>query len=59
VINLGEAGGWVGNDWPTLLFVFLVVRTNVEHARLRAEQRRVPGAAAVPGGFHPAPIYQA
>jgi exopolysaccharide production protein ExoQ len=58
VVNLGEAGGWVGNDLPTLLLVYLIVRTNVEHARLRAEQRRVPGALAVQGSLHPAPIYQ-
>jgi len=58
VINLGEAEAWVGNDLHTLLFVYLIVRTNVEHARLQAERRRVPGAAAVPGGGHPAPMYQ-
>jgi O-antigen ligase len=59
VINLGEAEAWVGNDLHTLLFVFLVVRTNIEHARLRAEQRGVPRAVAVQGALHPAPIYQA
>ena len=33
VINLGEADAWLGNDLHTILFVYVMVRTNVEYAR--------------------------
>jgi hypothetical protein len=41
ITNLGEAEAWVGNGLQTMLFVYLVVRINVEHAKLVAEKRSV------------------
>jgi O-antigen ligase len=43
ITNLGEAEAWVGNGLQTMLFVYLVVRINVEHAKLVAEKRSVYG----------------
>ena len=47
ITNLGEADAWVGNDFQTLLFVYLVVRINVEHAKLLAESRSVRGPSPI------------
>ena len=45
-VNLGEVDGWAGNNLFTILFVYLVVRTNFEYAvyRARAGSRRASNA---------------
>jgi exopolysaccharide production protein ExoQ len=45
-VNLGEVYGWAGNSLFTILFVYLVVRINVEYAgyRARARSRRASNA---------------